>query len=143
VGGWALVEVTGSGYKPEGEFRVGGQKVNIKSMPAALTALWVGALNNDSQLERLDGENGSGGFRIIGDPTEGSILVAAAKAGILPNDLSGTYPRAQEIPFDSNRKRMVTIHQIEDVIPEDSSPIYDEENMIGTPWRSRARRTSF
>ena len=122
-----MVEVTGSGYKPEGEFRVGGQKVDIKSMPAALTALWVGALNNDSQLERLEGENGSGGFRIIGDPTEGSILVAAVKAGILQNDLNGTYPRAQEIPFDSNRKRMVTIHQIGDVIPEDSSPIYDEQ----------------
>ena len=53
--------------------------------------------------------------------------MAAAKAGVLQNDLSGTYPRAQEIPFDSDRKRMVTIHQIEDVIPEDSSPIYDEQ----------------
>ncbi len=122
-----LVEVTGSGYKPEGEFRVGGQKVDLESLPAVRTALWVGALNNDAQLERLEGENGNSGFRIIGDPTEGSILVAAAKAGILQSDLSGIYPRAQEIPFDSSRKRMLTVHSIEQIIPEDSSPLYEKD----------------
>nr|HMN61206.1 HAD-IC family P-type ATPase [Anaerolinea sp.] len=123
----AHVEVTGSGYAPTGEFRVDGKPIDLKQFPAVTTALWVGVLNNDAQLERLETENGSGGFRIIGDPTEGSILVAAAKAGIRKGELNGTYPRAQEIPFDSTRKRMVTIHAIGDVIPEDSSPIYDED----------------
>jgi len=64
--------------------------------------------------------------RIVGDPTEGSILVAAAKAGIFQGELGAHYPRSQEIPFDSARKRMVTVHHIEEVIPEDSSPIYNE-----------------
>jgi Ca2+-transporting ATPase len=123
----ATVEVTGSGYKPEGEFRVGGRKIDLQDHPAVRTALWVGVLNNDALLERMEGENGNAAFRIIGDPTEGSILVAAAKAGVLQDELAENYPRAQEIPFDSSRKRMVTIHQIDMVIPEDASPIYDQQ----------------
>lgn len=120
------LEITGSGYNTCGEFLRDGQKVDLREYPAATTALWVGTLNNDAQLEPLEGENGSGSVRIIGDPTEGSILVAAAKAGIFQGELDAHYPRSQEIPFDSARKRMVTVHQIEEVIPEDSSPIYNE-----------------
>ncbi|GAP08474.1 cation transport ATPase [Anaerolinea thermolimosa] len=119
------LEVTGSGYNTSGEFLRDGQKVDLHEYPAATTALWVGTLNNDAQLEPLEGENGSGSVRIIGDPTEGSILVAAAKAGIFQGELGAHYPRSQEIPFDSARKRMVTVHHIEEVIPEDSSPIYN------------------
>ena len=49
---------------------------------------------------------------MIGDPTEGSILVAALKAGASAKALNHAYPREQEIPFDSIRKRMVTIHSL-------------------------------
>ena len=122
-----LFEITGSGYNTDGEFRLDGRPVDLKDHPAATTALWVGTLNNDAQLERLEGENGRGNFRIIGDPTEGSILIAAAKAGVYQAELSDHYPRAQEVPFDSARKRMITIHKIGEVIPEDSSPIYDNQ----------------
>ncbi len=63
------------------------------------TALWVGVLNNDAELERLDAEDGHGGFRIVGDPTEGSILVAAAKAGVLQQDLTAALsPRRRRSP---------------------------------------------
>lgn len=120
------LEITGSGYNTCGEFLRDGHKIDLRDYPAATTALWVGTLNNDAQLEPLEGENGSGSVRIIGDPTEGSILVAAAKAGIFQGELGAHYPRSQEIPFDSARKRMVTVHHIEEVIPEDSSPIYNE-----------------
>ena len=120
------LEITGSGYNTCGEFLRDGQKVDLREYPAATTALWVGTLNNDAQLEPLESENGSGSVRIVGDPTEGSILVAAAKAGIFQGELGAHYPRSQEIPFDSARKRMVTVHHIEEVIPEDSSPIYNE-----------------
>ncbi|BAJ65151.1 cation-translocating P-type ATPase [Anaerolinea thermophila] len=119
-------EITGQGYNPEGEFRLNSQPVNLKDYPAVTTALWVGVLNNDAMLEQI-GENGKSAYRIIGDPTEGALLVAAAKAGILQKELTHTYPREQEVPFDSSRKRMVTIHEIEEVIPEDSSPIYNHE----------------
>ncbi|WP_298005584.1 cation-translocating P-type ATPase [Anaerolinea sp.] len=119
-------EITGRGYHPEGEFLLNGERVDLKDYPAVTTALWVGVLNNDAMLEQI-GENGKFAYRIIGDPTEGALLVAAAKAGILQQDLAHVYPREQEVPFDSTRKRMVTIHEIEEVIPEDSSPIYNRE----------------
>jgi P-type Ca2+ transporter type 2C len=122
---WAdgtVFEITGGGYSPTGEFLVDGQTVDLKAYPGAATALWVGVLNNDALLDKMD----EGAYRIIGDPTEGSIIVAAAKAGVVQTDLGEVYPRRQEIPFDSTRKRMVTIHHIVRVRPEDSSPIYND-----------------
>jgi P-type Ca2+ transporter type 2C len=117
-------EVTGSGYAPDGDFRMDGQKVDLARYPGLSTALWIGVLNNDAQLER-SAEEGRASYRIVGDPTEGSILVAAAKAGIFKEHLNSAYPREHEVPFDSARKRMITIHNIEAPRVEDSSPIYD------------------
>jgi len=115
------LEITGGGYSPEGEFRKDGKTVNIHDFPAISTALWVGTLNNDSQLEETV-EDGKSRYRIIGDPTEGSILVAAAKAGARAPELNKAYPRSDEIPFDSERKRMVTLHEIKDPQAQDISP---------------------
>ncbi len=126
------LEVTGSGYNPEGEFRQDGKKVDVNDFPGVTTALWVGTLNNDSQLEK-NTESGAAGYRIIGDPTEGSILVAAAKAGALAPDLNKAYPRSGEIPFDSDRKRMVTLHEIKDPQAKDISPFIkknDKESYV-------------
>ncbi len=125
-----FLDVTGSGYKPEGKFFHNGNEVNLeKDYPAIQTALWVGALNNDAVLETQKGETegGESTYRIIGDPTEGALTVAAAKAGapLIPYDEA--YPRVQEIPFDSERKRMLTVHQVSDPRPDDLSPFYDEE----------------
>jgi Ca2+-transporting ATPase len=118
-------DITGGGYSPDGDFEVDGKPVDLAQLPGLSTALWIGVLNNDATLERT-GENGKTGYRIIGDPTEGSILVAAAKAGIHKEHLNDAYPRENEVPFDSARKRMITIHNIEAPRAEDSSPIYDE-----------------
>jgi Ca2+-transporting ATPase len=85
----------------------------------------VSVLNNDAAIEPGDGADGTN-CRIVGDPTEGAILVAAAKAGALPDPVNLAYPRANEIPFDSSRKRMVTIHTIQDPTPEDMSPFCDD-----------------
>ncbi len=120
-------QISGNGYTPEGDFSLDGKRVVLKDYPGALTALWVGALNNDASLEQVNGDQSSG-FRIVGDPTEGSILVAAAKAGALPSQLNQAYPRVQEIPFDSDRKRMVTIHDIQDPDDADISPFDDNSN---------------
>lgn len=115
------LEITGSGYEPTGEFVDQGNKVNVHNYPGISTALWVGTLNNDAVLEETEND-GNKAFRIVGDPTEGSILVAAAKAGAQAKDLNKAYPRAAEIPFDSNRKRMITLHEVKSPEAKDISP---------------------
>jgi Ca2+-transporting ATPase len=123
-----FISITGTGYSPRGEFLRTGEPINLKDYPAALTNLWVAALNNDAGLEVSGTSDDTRTFRMVGDPTEGALIVAAAKAGVRSSDLNAAYPRVQEIPFDSARKRMVTINQIKDPRPEDISPFYDDHN---------------
>jgi Ca2+-transporting ATPase len=118
-----FVNVTGSGYSRRGEFQLGKKPIDLHEYPGVQTALWVGALNNDSQIEQVEGDDQS--YRIIGDPTEGSLLIAAVKADAYHLDLHKAYPREDEIPFDSERKRMVTIHDISSPSPDDVSPFHD------------------
>jgi Ca2+-transporting ATPase len=95
----AIIEVTGSGYIPEGEFRRDGAKMKPLQDAHLAELLKIGMLCNNSFLES------DGGWRIIGDPTEGALLVAAKKANI-----SEGYPRVTELPFDSERRLMSTLH---------------------------------
>ncbi len=120
-----MFEVTGSGYNPDGEYLLNGEKVNLADYPAALTAIWLGILNNDAQLESSGAKDGRQTYRVVGDPTEGALLVAAIKAGIAPGNVRIAYPRESEVPFDSERKRMLTVHDILAPRPEDISPFYD------------------
>lgn len=122
-----FIEVTGSGYTPKGDFLCAGETVELNDYPAILTTLWIGALNNDAVLEAQPSELGESTHRVVGDPTEGALLVAAAKAGAMTGPLNQAYPRIQEIPFDSERKRMVTVHTVNDPKPEDLSPFYDDK----------------
>jgi Ca2+-transporting ATPase len=127
---WAdghFIEVTGTGYAPKGEFRIGGETVDLWKYPAALTTLWVGVLNNDSQLETTGESGEEQTYRIVGDPTEGALLVAAAKAGAWHGEVKDAYPRASEVPFDSERKRMITIHDVGKPHPDDISPFNDNK----------------
>jgi Ca2+-transporting ATPase len=121
-----IINVSGSGYNPNGEFFKDEKPVDLKDYPAILTALWVGQLNNDSVLEISGQSNGETTYRMIGDPTEGALAVAAAKAGSMPETIHRSYPRIQEIPFDSDRKRMITVHSVKDPKPDDISPFYDD-----------------
>lgn len=122
-----MVEVSGRGYKPEGEFLLEGKSIRIADYQGILTTLWVGALNNDSLLDRIEGAANEVSFRIIGDPTEGALIVAAAKAGALKASLNENFRRAQEIPFDSVRKRMVTVHSLDDPHADDISPFSEAD----------------
>jgi Ca2+-transporting ATPase len=121
------IGVTGSGYAPIGEFQIEGKNISLEDYPGALTALWVAALNNDADLELGDPNDEQRTYRVAGDPTEGALIVAAAKAGAWTAELNDAYPRIQEIPFDSARKRMLTLHKIRDPKPEDISPFYDDK----------------
>jgi Ca2+-transporting ATPase len=68
-----------------------------------------GALCNDSKLV----DTGDDRFHTLGDPTEGALVVAAAKMGYWKSALDSSFPRAAELPFDSERKRMTTVHHLE------------------------------
>jgi magnesium-transporting ATPase (P-type) len=94
-------DVAGVGYTPEG---------GISPLPgeAALRLLETAALACNARLVAPGGEGGR--WSIVGDPTEGAILVAAAKAGVDLDALVDDFPRVAEIPFDSVRKRMSTLH---------------------------------
>jgi len=119
--------ITGTGYNPHGEFMHKDQPVDLKDYPAALTNLWVAALNNDAGLESIGESDGKESFRLIGDPTEGALIVAAEKAGASSQALNAAYPRWQEIPFDSERKRMVTVHRIQELCCAEFTPRLSDE----------------
>ena len=121
-----FVDVSGKGYVPEGKFSVDEREIDFKNYPAILTALWLGVLNNDSFIEKTGENDDASTYRIVGDPTEGALLVAAAKAGGLNTELEKAYPREGEIPFDSERKRMITINDVDVPRVEDLSPFTDE-----------------
>ena len=67
-----------------------------------------GALCNDAKLV----DEGDDRFHTMGDPTEGALVVAAAKMGYWKSSLDSSFPRAAELPFDSDRKRMTTVHHL-------------------------------
>ncbi len=78
---------------------------------AQVLLLAGGALCNDAVLE--EDEQAAGDFTTIGDPTEGALLVAAARHGLWKGDLEARFPRVAEAPFSSERKRMTTFHQLD------------------------------
>ena len=106
------VEVSGEGYTPTGDFRRDNRKVDVENSPTLRALLVGGSLCNDASIES-SGEvaNGRQTWRIFGDPTEGALVVAAAKAGFWRKDLEVEAPRICEVPFDSERKRMTTVHR--------------------------------
>jgi P-type Ca2+ transporter type 2C len=71
--------------------------------------LIAGALCNDAILQTDERETGT--YRAVGDPTEGALVLAAAESGIHKDDLDQAFPRVAELPFDSERKRMTTVHR--------------------------------
>ena len=113
VQGWAggkRFKLTGEGYHPSGEFSVDGQRFEPRADADAALLLQGAVLCNDAKLVEAD-VDGARAWRMVGDPTEGAMVVAAAKAGFLRDAMENEFPRVQEIPFDSDRKRMTTIHR--------------------------------
>ena len=119
--------ITGTGYVPVGDFLVRGKPVDIEEYPGARTALWLGVLNNDAEIETTGSSEDVRTYRIVGDPTEGALLVAATKAGAEHIQIDRAYPREKEVPFDSERKRMITIHNVSEPDANDLSPFHNNQ----------------
>jgi Ca2+-transporting ATPase len=103
--------VTGKGYAPEGSFAFGGRDIGGDDFAAAgiKDLLETMALCNNARLNAP--LSASGEWTISGDPTEGALLTAAARAGVDLDKLGKSHPRSAHIPFDRARKRMTTIHE--------------------------------
>ena len=96
------IEVDGVGYDPAGAVRACRGELDRSALEEIARA---GALCNDASLEERDD-----GWHVIGDPTEGALLTLARKAGLDPIREAHRFPRRAEVPFDSTRKRMTTVH---------------------------------
>jgi len=103
------IDVSGTGYEPSGSFSANGSGV-VKSEPLSML-LRAAALASDARVEQ---KNGSGTWEVKGDPTEGALVVAAAKAGLNKYELDTQFSRVAEIPFTAETKRMTTLNQMPD-----------------------------
>ena len=100
--------VTGQGYVNNGEIQLNGQPIHYGSDPDLDLLIRLVAFNNDTEVEPAKGKARP---KILGTPTEASLVILAQKSGIDTNAYTQKFPRLKELPFDSDRKRMTTIHQ--------------------------------
>jgi P-type Ca2+ transporter type 2C len=104
--------LTGHGYVPQGQFYRWGEDnqeaIALQNESELKLLLLACTLCNDAALQKENGE-----WAILGDPTEGALLVASGKAGVWEHQTSNTLPRVAEFPFSSERKRMSVIVQDE------------------------------
>lgn len=102
-----LIEVTGKGFEPTGDFISNKKKTDPHKDKSLALLLKTGVFCNNAQLEQDES------WSIIGDPTEGALVVAAAKARLDKKTLEKENPRLHEIPFTSERKMMSTVNMTE------------------------------
>ncbi len=116
-------EVDGVGYEPQGTLREGDEVVEVEPDSALYLILLAGVLCGDAELIRRErppqrrGKPGEAEWAISGDPTEGALVVAAAKAGIDRREQRRFYPRISEIPFSPERAYMATLHEVPESSP--------------------------
>ena len=101
-----MLDVSGSGYAPEGGYARDGSPVEPSA--EVIETLRAAVLASDALIVR---DEADGQWRVRGDPTEGALVVAAAKAGVHKRDLDAEFPRVNEIPFSSETKRFTTLHE--------------------------------
>ncbi|WP_019132739.1 cation-translocating P-type ATPase [Peptoniphilus obesi] len=101
-----VYDVSGIGYEPVGNIELDGQKVNNEDIASLERFIQIAVLSNDSKLRKEDGN-----YKIMGDPTEGALVVLGEKLSMSSKDLNDKYKRIDEIPFDSDRKMMTTFNE--------------------------------
>ncbi len=106
-----IYEVTGVGYSPEGTVEQNGKKVTIRDDEDLRLLVTASSLCSNARI--LPPSEESARYMVLGDPTEACLGVAAAKAGLDVKAQTERMPRLRELPFESRRKRMSTIHQLE------------------------------
>lgn len=109
--------VTGQGYSPEGAVLVRGTEISSGDHPDVELLMTAMVLCNDARVHYEEDEQT---WRVIGDPTEGALVVAGDKLGLRKHDLEGEQPRLSEVPFDSDKRYMATLHRR----PDGSRVIY-------------------
>ncbi len=129
VAGGRRYQVSGTGYQPGGDFSRDGEPVRPDAEPGLALSLALGALASNARLQCLPGDDGKrasratrrgrragrrtgdpgGRWTAEGDPTEGALVVAAAKAGFTPEYLARGWIRLGEVPFESGRRRMSVV----------------------------------
>ncbi|MFP4096148.1 MAG: cation-translocating P-type ATPase [Cyclobacteriaceae bacterium] len=105
-------------------------QINEQDAEALDFALAISVLCNDATLEK--GSEGTSKEKVIGDPTEVALLLAAAKREIYKEELEDVLPRVDELPFDSSRKRMSTVHKIKPSLPAYLEPIQGNQYLVCT-----------
>ena len=101
-----FIDITGAGYEPDGDLSADGEKIDVAENNNLAMLLKAAVLCNNAVLEKRGGK-----WEVIGDPTEVSLIVAAAKAGLWADDLKDEYRKIEEIVFTSERKQMTTVHK--------------------------------
>jgi Ca2+-transporting ATPase len=104
-----MVEVSGVGFAPEGDFRHEGKPIGVQDDASLEMILRAVALCNDAHLVRHVLEEGYR-WEVRGDPTEGALVVAAEKAGVHKEALEEERPRIDETPFSASTRYMATFH---------------------------------
>lgn len=107
--GGAMFDVHGEGYDIKGGFFKDGRKVEVRSEPHLAKAMTIAVLCNNASLSGR--KNGRGNFAVQGNPTEGALLISAAKADIWKEELERHFTRLKEYPFSSGRKSMSVVCQ--------------------------------
>lgn len=107
-----VFDVTGVGYEPVGDCRLAGKIVDPEHYPALSLAIRTGVLCNDAHLQQQSQQ-----WRVMGDPTEGALLVLGGKVGFSQHVANGAWPRLDSIPFESQHRFMATYHHDSDGAP--------------------------
>lgn len=105
------IDVSGIGYHPKGDFREKGRLLFMKESKDVEFILKISALCNSAKLQSPHGTEKN--WSVLGDPTDGALLIAATKYGLNPPKLLKSEPLINFFPFDSNRLMMSSVHAIE------------------------------
>jgi len=104
-----VIQVSGVGYMPVGDFAIDGRILKKDESAGLEKLLEICALCNSAKVEPPSDINRS--WSVIGDPTDGALLIATLKYGLNPQKLLAEKPTVHMIPFDSTLKRMTTVHK--------------------------------
>ena len=107
-----VVDVSGLGYKPEGEFIANGQPIEFRKIGSLEKLIEIAALCNGAKLDPPSDRNKN--WSVIGDPTDGALFVAALKSSVNVQDALAQKPMIHVVPFSFERKRMTTVHSLND-----------------------------